>query len=106
MGGPCASKADCGNGGLCDESFAGGYCYKNCPGGDSECPAGSACFGTGQSAACLLTCPNAGVGRDTCRADYVCVSTSRASLAVCLQACKSNADCDAGQSCDGKGYCK
>jgi serine protease len=105
VGSPCTGHSDCGNGGLCDESLAGGYCYKHCPGGDADCPSESSCFGAGDGAVCLVTCTSPSGGQGSCRSGYVCYAA--APKPICLPVCKSASDCAEGKSCDsGSGYCK
>jgi hypothetical protein len=102
VGAPCATKADCGAGGLCDTTLPGGYCWKECPGGAADCPGGSACFGD-SSPLCLATCAEAWGGQSNCRSGYLCWNATPAP--ACLPPC-DDASCQEGTYCDhSTGYC-
>jgi serine protease len=78
IGAACSRASDCQGDLYCDPAFPGGYCTKDCSGGPSLCPSGTACF-------CLGT---DGVGGCEYR--------------ICLDECVSDSECRTGEgySCD------
>jgi serine protease len=102
VGAPCETKADCGAGGLCDTTLPGGYCWKECPNGPSDCPSGSTCYGAG-SRACLVTCASPWSGQSNCRSGYLCWDATPAP--TCIPPC-DDSSCGEGTYCDhATGYC-
>lgn len=94
-GHPYCTTTDC---------WPGGYCTQDC--GTNVCPQGSACSRFFDPDLCLDLCTYDG-GKSDCRDGYVCdrgwIGTD-SSIAVCVTACGSASDCDAGAQCNG-GFC-
>ncbi len=108
VGAPCLSSSDCPDGGRCVTGYPGGYCTRDCT--TQSCPSGSKCYvldsTTGESA-CIATCPGAGLGQSTCRANYVCYD-DEAGSGQCLPRCTVLNVCQGTSlTCNSSnGYCE
>jgi hypothetical protein len=83
-----------------------GYCSEVCEGGAFDCDDQSVCEQLGDQAFfCLDGCLTANTN-DDCRADYRCaarpdvVNSDGSEVGVCVPACETDADCEAGRRCD------
>ncbi len=99
VGAPCGTNGDCGSSlGLCwpqgmtpsgQPQWVGGYCYQTCAGGQTPCPANSACTDVGLAQpVCLENCR---VGFADCRQGYSCALTVNGG--VCIPSCYADVDC-------------
>lgn len=103
VGAPCTGDGACADGGVCETSFPGGYCTREC--GTRPCPTGARCVGS-TSQWCVASCVQPGGGQSNCRPGYVCYD-DYAGGGSCWPRCTGPADCTSGTTCDsGSGYCR
>jgi serine protease len=104
VGSPCATNADCPDGGWCITSYPGGYCTRDC--NAEACPAGSKCYevnpDTGDKV-CFQSCSGPDQGQSTCRSSYVCYDDT-AGGGQCLPNCTVLDICV--NTCAANGYCQ